>query len=160
MTDGHVRQPLPSKTNSDIQDAAEALSELSNQRDAVLAAQLARVVAAVAREATKSPRLAKALGAAFDPGAQSGAGTAATAQRPHRRAPGVLDPFMIYAETGEDGLRKRLTDLDLDQLRDILAEHRLDHDRLAMRWRDPVRVIERIVDRVTARASKGSAFRS
>jgi hypothetical protein len=57
-------------------------------------------------------------------------------------------------------LRNRLGSLDLEQLRDILAEHRLDHDRLAMKWKDPARVIDRIVERVAARASKGSAFRS
>lgn len=155
MTDEHLPQ-----VNSDIQAAAEALSQLSNERDAVLAAQLARVVAVVAREANRSPRLAKALGAALDSGRPSDADAVGAAQRSHRRPPGVVDPFAIYADTGEDGLRKRLSDLNLEQLRDILAEHRLDHDRLAMKWKDQPRVIERIVERVAARASKGSAFRS
>ena len=155
MTDEHLPQ-----VNSDIQAAAEALSQLSNERDAALAGQLARVVAVVAREAIRSPRLAKALGAALDPGELSDAGPVGVAQRSHRRLRGVFDPFAIYAETGEDGLRKRLNDLNLEQLRDILSEHRLDHDRLAMKWKDPTRVTERIVERVAARASKGSAFRS
>ena len=35
----------------------------------------------------------------------------------------------------------------------------MDHDRLAMKWKDQERVIGRIVERVMARASKGSAFR-
>lgn len=155
MTDEH----LP-RINSDIQAAAEALSELGNERDAVLAGQLARIVTVVAREAARSPRLAKALDAALDPGHPSNAGAVGPAQRSHRRPPGVIDPFATYAETGEDGLRSRLSNLELEQLRDILAEHRLDHDRLAMKWKDPTRVIERIVERVAARASKGSAFRS
>lgn len=34
-----------------------------------------------------------------------------------------------------------------------------DNDRLAMKWKDEQRVIDRIVDRVTARSAKGSAFR-
>ncbi|GAB3269394.1 hypothetical protein GCM10027449_03650 [Sinomonas notoginsengisoli] len=50
--------------------------------------------------------------------------------------------------------------MDLEHLRDIVAEHGMDHDRLAMKWKDPNRVIERIVDKVAARATKGSAFRS
>ena len=153
MTDEHRPQ-----INSDIQAAAEALSELSNERDTVLARQLARIVTAVAREATRSPRLAKALGAALrNP---SDASVAGPAQRSHRRPPGVIDPFVIHTEAGEDELRKQLGNLDLEQLRDILAEHRLDHDRLAMKWKDPSRVIDRIVERVAARAAKGSAFRS
>ena len=49
--------------------------------------------------------------------------------------------------------------LDLEQLRDIVAEHGMDHDRLAMKWKDRQRVITRVVERVAARTAKGSAFR-
>jgi hypothetical protein len=66
----------------------------------------------------------------------------------------------VFGEVGEDGLRARLGELSLDQLRDILAEHGMDNDRLAMRWKDPARVIDRIVERVAARLAKGSAFRA
>jgi hypothetical protein len=77
-------------------------------------------------------------------------------KRPHRRAPGVLDPFTVFGESGEEGLRSRLAELSLDQLRDIVAEHGMDSDRLAMRWKDPKRVIDRIVERVATRRAKGS----
>jgi hypothetical protein len=70
-----------------------------------------------------------------------------------------LDPFALYANGGEDGLRTRLEALDLEQLRDIIAEHGMDHDRLAMKWKDQARVVERIVERVGTRSAKGSAFR-
>jgi hypothetical protein len=66
----------------------------------------------------------------------------------------------VFADSGESGLRDRLTALNLEQLRDIVAEHGMDHDRLAMKWKDSERVMERVIDRVTSRASKGSAFRS
>jgi hypothetical protein len=33
----------------------------------------------------------------------------------------------------------------------------MDHDRLAMKWKDPERVIGRIVERVGVRSAKGSA---
>jgi len=36
----------------------------------------------------------------------------------------------------------------------------MDTDRLAMKWRDPSRVVNRIVERVIDRAAKGDAFRS
>jgi hypothetical protein len=35
----------------------------------------------------------------------------------------------------------------------------MDHDRQAMKWKDPARVIDRITERVGVRAAKGSAFR-
>lgn len=57
------------------------------------------------------------------------------------------------------GLRERLATLDLEALRDIVAEHGMDHDRLAMKWKDNGRVIDRIVEKVATRTAKGSAFR-
>ncbi|KRF28621.1 hypothetical protein ASG91_08100 [Phycicoccus sp. Soil802] len=82
------------------------------------------------------------------------------AARSGRRSPGPLDPFAVYADTGESGLRQALATLDLEQLRDVVAEHGMDHDRLAMKWKSPGRVIGRIVERVEAVSSKGFAFRS
>jgi hypothetical protein len=45
-------------------------------------------------------------------------------------------------------------------LRDIVAEHGMDNDRLAMKWKDSARVIDRIVERVASRLAKGPAFRA
>ncbi|MBH0120313.1 hypothetical protein I0Q12_12630 [Rhodococcus sp. CX] len=83
----------------------------------------------------------------------------AKVKRP-RREPGPWDPYVVYAESGEIGLRERLQALDLEQLRNIVAEHAMDNDRLAMKWRNPERVIERIVERVMDRATKGDSFRN
>jgi len=66
---------------------------------------------------------------------------------------------MVYEQEGEGELRRRLADLELEQLRDIIAEHGMDNDRLAMKWKDVNRVIDRIVSRVVDRAAKGDAFR-
>jgi hypothetical protein len=77
-----------------------------------------------------------------------------------RRAPGPWDPYTLYAEVGESGLRDRLSRLELEQLRDIIAEHGMNTDGLAMRWTRVDRVVGRIVERVVDRASKGDAFRS
>lgn len=143
-----------------VQQAAQALLLLAETRPE-LASAMSGLVAAVANEARRTARFANSLQAAIAPAQTDGRGRlpAAAAKRSGRRAPGVLDPFAVYAESGETGLRDRLGQLDLEQLRDILAEHGMDHDRLAMKWKDTARVIDRIVDKVASRATKGSAFR-
>jgi len=35
----------------------------------------------------------------------------------------------------------------------------MDHDRLAMKWKDTTRVVERIIERVKTRSAKGDVFR-
>lgn len=76
-----------------------------------------------------------------------------------RRTPAVLDPVAL-AKQGEDLLRAELASLDLEQLRDVVAEYGMDPGRLVMKWKTPKRVIERIVDISVARARKGDAFLS
>ena len=63
----------------------------------------------------------------------------------------MFDPFAVFAEGGSEGLRTRLDALDLEGLRDIVAEHGMDSDRLAMKWKARDRVIGRIIDRVRPR---------
>ncbi|MEV6873981.1 hypothetical protein [Amycolatopsis sp. NPDC051128] len=116
----------------------------------------------MAVEAGRTQRFGRALSKALDVPLSEvgGPDEDRSASRPrNRRAPGVIDPFAVFAEKGEPGLRASLAALELEQLRDVVAEHGMDHDRLAMKWKDPQRVIERIVDRVAARVAKGSAFR-
>lgn len=142
--------------------AADALTTLRASRPA-LADVLARVVGAVADEATRSPRFAKTLTEALVPATAApvpdAAPAAAPAKRSRRRPPGLFDPFAVYRESGEDGLRSRLSELTPEQLKDIIAEHGMDHDKLAMKWRVPKKLIDRIVEKVTAAVAKGSAFR-
>jgi len=145
-----------------LHDADKALRALHDGGRADLAVMLAQLVAVVAVEAGRSSRFAGSLGRALAaPAEQSGTPGAelARAPRPHRRVAGALDPFAVYGEVGEAGLTAALAALELEQLRDIIAEHAMDHDRLAMKWKDPNRVVARIVERVAARAAKGSAFR-
>ena len=149
MTDAGAR-------HSALEKAAESLVKLDASRPE-LAEILAKLVGVVADEAARTPRFAKALTTALS------SGSADPPPKPkgtRRRAPGVVDPFAVYGDVGQDGLREQLGRLDLEQLRDIVAEHGMDHDRLAMRWKNPKRVIDRIVEKVSARTAKGSAFRS
>src|SRR5262249_17432711 len=79
--------------------------------------------------------------------------------RKHRRTPAVLDPFEEYKK-GEAVLRERLTALNLDQLRDIVAQYGMDRSKLAMKWKDQGRLLDLIVSTVTSRSEKGHAFRT
>lgn len=147
--------------NADVQSAGDALLGLATAGESLLASRLAHLVQVVAAEAARTQRFARALSKALDEtssGAASGRGN--NTRRSNRRDSGVIDPFVIFAKEGETGLREQLALLSLEQLRDIIAEHGMDHDRLAMKWKDSRRVIDRIVDRVAARAAKGSAFRN
>ena len=77
----------------------------------------------------------------------------------HRRTPPVVDPFLLY-EQGEDHLWLALAELDLDQLKDVVAGHGMDRARLALRWRKPERLIGLIVETVKTRTHKGEVFGS
>ncbi len=143
----------PGPATPEIESLAKALHGLAESRDAALAKALAGFFAAVAAEASKTPRFANSLARALREPAPS-SGPPERPKRANRRTPGSLDPFAIYAEREESGLRNRLA-----ALRDVVAEYGMDNDRLAMKWKDPQRVIDRIVDRVATRATKGSAFR-
>lgn len=141
-------------TVKSAQAVSDALLVLGESRPE-LAATLSNLIVAIANEATRTPRFANALQTSLSPSSAE----LPKARRTGRRSPGVIDPFAIYNDADEQGLRERLSALDLEQLRDIVAEHGMDHDRLAMKWKDHQRVISRIVEKVVSRTSKGSAFR-
>lgn len=122
---------------------------------------LSRLVHVVAAEAARTPRFAKALADALGSGPAAPA-PARTASKPAawaRRAKGLLDPFAVFAVSGEAGLRARLSTLTVDQLKDIIAEHGMNHDGAAMRWKSASRLVDRIVERVETRSTKGDVLR-
>lgn len=115
-------------------------------------------IKAVTEEAGRNPEFTKELETAL--GLEPKAEKQKSGRRAaHRRAPAVLDPVSL-AKEGEDSLRSKLEELTLDQLKDIVAEHGMDPDRLAMKWRTPHRLIDRIVDYSVKRAKKGEVFLS
>ena len=79
-----------------------------------------------------------------------------------KRSPTTLgelpDPFQVLRQHGEDGLRARLSQLDLASLRQIVRTHRLDPARISARWTATDRVITLIVEQVRARVNHGRAF--
>lgn len=111
----------------------------------------------VVREARKSPRFRDLVKKEMDRLARKPDEKAPT-PRSGRRDPGVLDPFAVYREEGDEELRKELGALDLKELKDIVAEHGMDQARLAMKWRNPERLVDLIATTVRERLSKGRAF--
>lgn len=127
---------------------------------------LKEVVKVILDEADNNPTFAKRLEAALCVGDQQRpamkrrreARTPQPAQRGgHRRTPAVFDPVALARE-GEDVLRSRLAKLDLEQLKDIVADYGMDSGKLVMKWKSADRIIDKIVEISNARARKGEAF--
>jgi hypothetical protein len=114
--------------------------------------RLASLFAEIQREVRRNPDFAERIAKALDADRPEEPG------RPHRRSPGVLDPFDLIQQ-GEEALKARLEGLDVEQLKDIVAEHGMDRSKLAMKWKTKDRLISLIVSIVASRARKGEAFR-
>lgn len=81
------------------------------------------------------------------------------AKRGNRRAASLVDPLTAI-QSGQQHLRNQLEPLTLEQLRDVLADYRMDPSKLAMKWKDRERVIDHIVATAVERGQKGDAFRA
>lgn len=121
----------------------------------------------VAHEAENNPLFRKRLEAIIQPEEKNGKSKDATrgsdlntaSKRPsNRRAPALLDPVHL-AKQGDDVLRAELSKLDIEQLRDVVAEYGMDTGKIVLKWRDPNRIIDRVAEVAASRAQKGSAFR-
>lgn len=114
-----------------------------------------RLLKCLSSQATPKDAVAERI----EPWQQVDSGEVSESSRPkNRRAQAVLEPVSLIRE-GEDVLRAELEKLDLEQLRDIVAEYGMDSGRLVMKWVRPSRVIDRIVEISSTRANKGHAFR-
>jgi hypothetical protein len=154
----------------EIQETSGALFQLDakHPRAAAILAGLTKVIAA---EAVRSPRFAQELTEVF---ALADAGLTATqvpVPTPRKRAvasaarkkvvrePGAFDPFAVLRDNGEKVLVEKLAALDIEGLRDIIAEQELDTRKETGRKRKPEVLVAWIVERVNALASKGSVFK-
>ena len=81
-----------------------------------------------------------------------------TSVKKHRK-PAAFDPFVVYEE-GEAALRAKLGELDVEGLKDIVAEYGMDQAKLVAKWKLPERIVNHIVSTVQMRSKKGDAFRS
>ena len=157
----------------EYQAVGGALAQLdaANPQAALIIAGLTRAVVA---EAQRSSRFAASLTDAviaalpagdFErtpaaaPATRAPATRAATTRKRAVRQPGAFDPFTVYRDSGADGLTSKLTGLDVDGLRDIIAEQELDTRKETGRKRKPEVLVAWIVERVEASERKGSVFR-
>lgn len=122
-----------------------------------LETRLRAVLSAVLSEASHNPAFAAQLKKAL--GLEEVLRPVAGVRRSNRRNPAPFDPFVAYA-AGEAELRRRLDDLSVDELKDMVAEHGMDSSKLALKWKSADRLIELIVTTVAARSRKGDAFRT
>lgn len=84
---------------------------------------------------------------------------AAPPKQPSRRKPGRFDPMAVHRDRSAN-LAGRLDELDVEELKDIIAEHGMDRTKLAMKWKDKTRLVELIISTVENRAQKGDVFRA
>lgn len=122
----------------------------------------------ITEEAEANPKFAKRLEAALK-GSSRRASAARreksrepNEQRPRasrRRRPALLDPLELFERDPRE-VRRRLEALDLEALKDIVAEYGMDSTHLAMKWKQQDRLVDLIVQTVEARSRRGDAFRT
>jgi hypothetical protein len=118
---------------------------------------LNELVRAVVDEAEGNPEFARRIEEAL--GLHEKPKRAVLSRAAHRRAPAVLDPVEL-ARRGEAALRARLAALNLEQLKDVVADFGMDPGKLVLKWKTPDRIIDRIVEVSIGRARKGEGFLS
>ena len=111
----------------------------------------------VADEAEMNPAFDAELRQALQLDGRGAKCQGATGRR--RRSPALLDPVRVV-RAGESELRLRLGELSVEQLKDIVAEHTMDPDRLVMKWKKRERIVEQIIGMSVQRAAKGDVFRT
>lgn len=144
-------------------NAASAARELlalveGGSLDPAITEPAVRLLTAVLEESAASGRFRRRLAASLAAGSAPTA-EPAPARRTGRRPPGRIDPYAVLAEVSEPGLRLALEKLSVEELKDVVAQHGMDRDRLAMKWKDPERLIGRIIETAVSRSGKGDAFR-
>jgi hypothetical protein len=115
-------------------------------------------VRVVVEEAERNPgfaqRVEEALGLQPKPAKPAKVNTSRPA---NRRAAAALDPVQLVRQ-GESELRARLAELDIEQLKDIVADYGMDPAKLVMKWKDSQRIIDRITELAIGRVRKGESF--
>lgn len=129
----HLQEHQQRPMSSDARRARELFAELDQRFDDDPA--LARRVVVALEKAAVEPRGSR------------------------RRAPAIMDPFELYRRDPV-ALQPALEQLDIEQLKDVVAQYAMDARRLALKWKTPERLIELIERVVDQRMRKGEAFRS
>ena len=122
-----------------------------------LKSKLMALTRAIAEEADRNAPFRKTLEEILQPKKPlASQGRPKQASR-HRRAPAKIDPVSMVRE-GRD-LRSALAELNVEELKDVVAEFGMDPSKLVMKWKDGPRIMDHIVETSLIRATKGEAFR-
>lgn len=119
--------------------------------------KLTKLLNIIVDEAGNNPEFAAKLEAVFNPA--EGTAKSEPKQSRSKRNPAVLDPFEIALGQGMEALEGVLLSLNIDQLKDIIAQYGMNQDKLAMKWRKKEKCMERILEKTRDRTTKGDAFR-
>lgn len=122
-----------------------------------LEALVQTVLDEAARNAEFRHSLERALGE--NPSERGRINESAHSRKGGRRTRAAFDPVEVV-RNGEAALRERLDVLDIEQLRDVVAQFGMDPGKLVMKWKDRTRVIDRITEVALGRSTKGDAFRA
>lgn len=76
----------------------------------------------------------------------------------HRRNSSIFNPLDMVMNN-DLNLHEKLMELDIEQLKDIIAEHGMDNAKLAMKWKSKERLVNLIIETSIRRSTKGDAFR-
>src|SRR5437762_12996018 len=107
---------------------------------------LSAIISVISAEADKNEAfkasLEQTLGIASKAtGGRQAAAITGTTRKGGRRTPAVFDPVEL-ARQGEGVLRVRIGTLNLEQLRDIVAQYGMDPGKLVMKWKDTKRLMD------------------
>jgi hypothetical protein len=122
---------------------------MSENKDS--AKDVARILRMLAEGIERKPELLKDLGL--------GKVAIVAERRKTPQRPIDVDVFGIFSQGGEKALRDTLNSLEVNSLRRIVRHHGLDPAKLAEKWKNKERLINLIIDRVSARSDKGKAFK-
>lgn len=118
---------------------------------------LSELLRAVVDEAERNPEFARRIEEVL--GLQEKPKKVSSSRPINRRSSAVLDPIEV-ARLGEATLRRRLQELNLEQLRDVVADYGMDPGKLVMKWKTRDRVVDRVVEISMGRVRKGEGFLS
>jgi hypothetical protein len=69
-----------------------------------------------------------------------------------------IDIYEIYKKMGAEGLKDKLNDLQIDELKEIIKTHRLDPKKYFYKWKTTEKFINFIIEKVKYKIDKGKTF--
>lgn len=111
----------------------------------------------IAEEITSNEAFAKKISDIIEDATPKSSASAQAPKKSNRRAKAKVNPFLEY-DAGEAALLAALEPLNIEELKDVVAENGMDSARLAMKWKNREKLVALIVDMTKRRSSRGDAF--